>query len=671
MTTMDWLRRSVDKITLIAEGDRSVNLVAMKKKVYEENLEWPLFADLEIKEVQEVLGSNYHFAARLRREAKREWKSVMEKSGGFKCKRCGEAFPYEDILSRHMRVVHRHRVPAAPSPAVVKEEGPKGELGMKREALTPDCIDLENEGVNVLPDNEVNGLLDKEVNGLPVEPPLLRPTQPENEVNGLLDQEVNGLAVEPPLLRPTQPDKEQLSLEKGEKQSLVPQEKGEEQLLPEEPQPGNGEVGGKLVVEEVVGRALSSALKQPPNPSASGRGAGTCLACGKSISRKDGVKDHMQRMHGQDGVRCGSHGTQFASVEGMDSHLKAEHGRTQCICIHCRKALGNLGDLTSHIRTDHANPVFGCQLCDYRCAGRLQLASHLEKKHGGECYYCGLCQETFVRRDHVVKHMKTAHMGSGFRVLACHNCNMFSQDGDRLANHLTESHVSKVFTCDACGGDGFGSADLRKHMKSNHGGLVLGEGKTSLWKARADHKEDEEEDDSNGGNDGEDQTQGDSKVPGGGRLQLSMSKVQKGEGELQHEEVDKVALEKLRRVSCDQCSFSTAARSRLNQQFSLSRHKRQQHSSGRATSLPLGSALGSVAQGVSTKTIRAALWVERSAEDPGNVFYHNLSTNATSRERPSGIGVQVVSESEYQERQSLAFKRKGGEDNSVPKKRSR
>ena len=45
---------------------------------------------------------------------------------------------------------------------------------------------------------------------------------------------------------------QQLPLEKGEEQSLVPHEKGEEHLLPEERQPGNGEVDGKLMVEEVV-----------------------------------------------------------------------------------------------------------------------------------------------------------------------------------------------------------------------------------------------------------------------------------------------------------------------------------------------------------------------------------------------------------------------------------
>ena len=327
---MDWVQRTMAKAELVAHSDSSVNIAAVKQQIQDSHLEWPYLVDLKIKELQEALETNFNFAAKLRQEAIRERKVLLEK-GGHKCSRCGEGFAYEDILGRHMSVAHRRRLLTAPPPVKVKEEALVGGSVMKREMAldtvnvsspTSDSVGLEGEDVGA---EQGGGVA---VNMVEVEP-----------VEVELDAEPMVVEVEPMVV---------------------------------EVEPGPAPLSGRKRPLKALPVTSSS------NLSASGSLGHSCLACGQKLTRGDVLKKHMKKLHGEDGVSCYKCGELFVAIERMDGHMRGRHGVEQCVCIYCRKVVATLGDLIVHIRSNHADLPFDCKLCGYRYVACKNLGIHYD-----------------------------------------------------------------------------------------------------------------------------------------------------------------------------------------------------------------------------------------------------------------------------------------------------
>ena len=102
------------------------------------------------------------------------------------------------------------------------------------------------------------------------------------------------------------------------------------------------------------------------------------------------------------------------------------------------------------------------------------LGKHLEKEHVGLLYSCNFCQKELLFPEILEDHMQKLHKPSGFAITSCHDCNMLSGTLEPLMKHMAFSHVSDLFSCNGCDGDAFDKRSLQKHLRANHGAVVVG-----------------------------------------------------------------------------------------------------------------------------------------------------------------------------------------------------
>uniref|UniRef100_A0A182MQT8 Transcription factor grauzone n=1 Tax=Anopheles culicifacies TaxID=139723 RepID=A0A182MQT8_9DIPT len=123
-----------------------------------------------------------------------------------------------------------------------------------------------------------------------------------------------------------------------------------------------------------------------------------CTICDKVLAGENGLKGHMQKMHGNDNKQiCPTCGKEFRCSLAMERHIKAHLGllkieRVQC--DRCDKWFGSKLNLRNHFKRvhDEAGPI-QCDECQHVSPNRRALHNHKVRAHGQkqsyECEYCG------------------------------------------------------------------------------------------------------------------------------------------------------------------------------------------------------------------------------------------------------------------------------------------
>ena len=314
------------------------------------------------------------------------------------------------------------------------------------------------------------------------------------------------------------------------------------------------------------------------------------------------------------------------------------------------------------------------------------LGKHLEKEHVGLLYSCNFCQKELLFPEILEDHMQKLHKPSGFAITSCHDCNMLSGTLEPLMKHMAFSHVSDLFSCNGCDGDAFDKRSLQKHLRANHGAVVVGhEGALEVGRGGNDNDKDDEPGEEEKLVQGREGRRGKKKqekelvlklrVDNKGEKKEEKKLVQEGEDSKEDKKEEKVVQEvkgkdvhgmdevtagEMRPLVCVNCNFFSTAKRMKNRRDVLVRHMPRCRSKAGASGLmpePPKSAGVQVATPATVQNISATVWVQRCTDVAGNEFYLNTKTGDTARERPAGPGVQVVSEAEGG---CTASKRKGG-----------
>ena len=120
-----------------------------------------------------------------------------------------------------------------------------------------------------------------------------------------------------------------------------------------------------------------------------------CLDCGKKLSSRDRLKQHMATQHSDNpptftcqcgkvfksqrgltshemlhtgGIKCGLCPFEGTHGEQMRAHRRSQHGADRLQCTQCDTTFTHRSSLTQHIASVHSNTHIACMQCGQLCA---------------------------------------------------------------------------------------------------------------------------------------------------------------------------------------------------------------------------------------------------------------------------------------------------------------
>nr|XP_019933198.2 transcription factor grauzone-like [Aedes albopictus] len=171
-----------------------------------------------------------------------------------------------------------------------------------------------------------------------------------------------------------------------------------------------------------------------------------CQECGKTMSNRLSLRDHMINLHGGVGQPrlcvCDTCGKEFRSKPafekhvllhqgivqdnsiqchlcprwltnkmGLQRHIRTQHSETgdTFVCGDCGKIAPNSSALKQHRRVVHAEMKYECEICGKRFKRAISLKEHRAIHTGEALYSCRFCPMTFISNANMYSHQKKMH----------------------------------------------------------------------------------------------------------------------------------------------------------------------------------------------------------------------------------------------------------------------
>ncbi|KAJ8707293.1 hypothetical protein PYW08_011427 [Mythimna loreyi] len=136
-----------------------------------------------------------------------------------------------------------------------------------------------------------------------------------------------------------------------------------------------------------------------------------CDTCGKKLSTKGNLKEHIQGMHtSEKSFQCDVCGASFTTKMRLRNH-KVIHVVTEpLICDHCGKIFRNKFKIVIHMKLHHgARKRFPCTVCKKKFKFHKNLKQHMLQHTGEKPYSCHICLREFTNLPNRNKHIRRIH----------------------------------------------------------------------------------------------------------------------------------------------------------------------------------------------------------------------------------------------------------------------
>ena len=230
-----------------------------------------------------------------------------------------------------------------------------------------------------------------------------------------------------------------------------------------------------------------------------------CLLCDKLFSKSHHLKVHTESVHEGIKVICPICGIATSSKDGLKKHhrtvhlgIKRKENNKKNMCPICAKML--TCSLKVHIEMVHeGKKPFNCEICGLSLTTKGALKLHIQMVHEKlKPNKCFLCESRFFHKSDLRKHIETVHEGKrpfkcnrcdqAFKTkpsrkvhvqvvhekdlpFACNECDKRFGRADRLKRHIVEVHegLRKTFMCNLCGKSLCSNQQLKRHVSTIHG----------------------------------------------------------------------------------------------------------------------------------------------------------------------------------------------------------
>ena len=161
----------------------------------------------------------------------------------------------------------------------------------------------------------------------------------------------------------------------------------------------------------------------------------------------------------------------YRALNKLNDHKRRcnnKQANNNCIptfeCPLCSTKYITLTKLNDHKRRYHLK-VWKCQQCESRYGSRFQLKVHQDGKHNGIVYKCNICENVYTTKVILRNHIKRTHVLKDYK---CNQCNFETKTKDRLLMHQTTVHGLPEYKCNHCIKKFTTIINLRRHEMSHN-----------------------------------------------------------------------------------------------------------------------------------------------------------------------------------------------------------
>ena len=196
-----------------------------------------------------------------------------------------------------------------------------------------------------------------------------------------------------------------------------------------------------------------------------------CDTCEKTFSTKTTLKYHVMAIHKQlKPHKCGSCDKAFVKKSSLDEHVKTYHKiqAEEYRCDECGKHYRSKIKLNMHKKSVHGEKkLFQCETCENSFPSSKRLLYHVMSIHEGlRPHKCVSCEKAFVKEKSLNEHIKVFHTDQ--RDHPCNHCEKKFALKKRLRTHIKDAHGDNVYICEICSSAFNTTSGLKGHIKRFH-----------------------------------------------------------------------------------------------------------------------------------------------------------------------------------------------------------
>ncbi|XP_077570054.1 uncharacterized protein LOC144194704 [Stigmatopora nigra] len=191
-----------------------------------------------------------------------------------------------------------------------------------------------------------------------------------------------------------------------------------------------------------------------------------CSVCGRGFTQKTNLTKHTRTHTEEKPFVCSACGKQFTQKTNLKAHARTHSGEKPFVCPVCGQKFSVGGNLRRHIKTHTGEKPYVCSVCDLRFATKPNLTRHARTHREDKPYACSFCDKRFALKANLITHTRT-HTGQ--KTFACSVCDKRFCVMGNLKRHAVTHTGEKPFACSICGQRMSTKANLTTHTRKHTG----------------------------------------------------------------------------------------------------------------------------------------------------------------------------------------------------------
>ncbi|KAM4034674.1 uncharacterized protein ACNLHF_021349 [Anomaloglossus baeobatrachus] len=192
----------------------------------------------------------------------------------------------------------------------------------------------------------------------------------------------------------------------------------------------------------------------------------SCSECGKCLTVKSNLVQHLRIHTGEKPFPCSECGKCFRVKNQLVTHQRIHTGEKLFLCSECGKCFTKKTNLVQHQRIHTGEKPFSCCECGKCFTEKIKLVNHLRLHTGDKPFSCSECGKHFTVKNLLINHQRT-HIGE--KPYSCSECGKCFKQKRQFVKHQRTHIRDHPISCSECGKCFTMKSSLAKHLRIHTG----------------------------------------------------------------------------------------------------------------------------------------------------------------------------------------------------------